>query len=154
MIPSARPGIFFTAQQMQPVFGNLIAARVRSLFRQMGSPPDFTIVELRPGRGEMAQAFSEWRYVPVEIGSQVPDRVRGVFFSNEFFDALPVEAVLFSRGEFRSNFSALAARGEECGMRTDRLETLAQASWPSGKRNLPGLWRPRRAPKSGEGGCN
>jgi len=44
------------------------------------------------GRGEMARAFAKWRYVPVEIDSGVPEQVRGVFFSNEFFDALPVEA--------------------------------------------------------------
>lgn len=42
----------------------------------------------------MAPAFPEWRYVPVEIDSDVCDQVRGVFFSNEFFDALPGEAVL------------------------------------------------------------
>jgi SAM-dependent MidA family methyltransferase len=102
--PFGKTGDFFTAEQMQPVFGNLIAARIRRLFQQMGSPLDFTIVEMGPGRGEMAQAFAEWRYVPVEIESHVPDHVRGVFFSNEFFDALPVEAVLFLRGEFRRRF--------------------------------------------------
>jgi SAM-dependent MidA family methyltransferase len=44
--------------------------------------------------------------VPVEIDSDVPDQVRGVFFSNEFFDALRVEAVLFLRAEFRCRFVA------------------------------------------------
>jgi len=258
--PFGKAGDFFTAQQMQPVFGNLIAARIRRLFQQMGSPPDFTIVELGPGRGEMAQPFSEWRYVPVEIESHIPDQVRGVFFSNEFFDALPVEAVLFLRGEFRRrfvawkdgrfawtggdlaspevaaylrrffpppvegncyeanlealtwierisraldsgwvvsidygctraeavrfprgtlmgyrrhtatddvlldpgerditahvNFSALAARGGECGMRTNRPETLSQSLMAVGEENSPGLWRRRTPPKSAEGGCN
>ena len=27
---------------------------------------DFTVVELGAGRGEMAEAFAEWRYIPVE----------------------------------------------------------------------------------------
>jgi SAM-dependent MidA family methyltransferase len=104
--PFGKAGDFFTAQQLQPVFGQLIAARVRRLFEEMGSPPDFTVVELGAGRGEMAPAFAEWHYVPVEIGRDVPEQIRGVFFSNEFFDALPVEAVLFLRGEFRRRFVA------------------------------------------------
>ena len=72
----------------------------------MGAPADFTIVARGAGRGEMAPAFAEWRYVPVEIDSDVPDQVRGVFFSNEFFDALSVEAVFFLRGEFCRRFVA------------------------------------------------
>jgi SAM-dependent MidA family methyltransferase len=104
--PFGTTGDFFTAQQMQPVFGELIAARIRRLFENMGSPSDFTVVELGAGRGEMAPGLSEWRYVPVEVDSPVPDQVRGVFFSNEFFDALPVEAVVFQRGEFRRRFVA------------------------------------------------
>jgi len=104
--PFGKAGDFFTAEQLQPVFGQLIAARIRRLFHDMGSPPDFTVVELGAGRGEMASAFAEWRYVPVEIDSHLPDGVRGVFFSNEFFDALPVEAVLYLRGEFRRRFVA------------------------------------------------
>jgi len=104
--PFGKAGDFFTAQQMQPVFGELIAARIRRLFEDMRSPADFTVVELGAGRGEMAPALAEWRYVPVEIDSHVPDQVRGVFFSNEFFDALPVEAVVFLRGEFRRRFVA------------------------------------------------
>jgi SAM-dependent MidA family methyltransferase len=104
--PFGKAGDFFTAQQIQPVFGQLIAALIRRVFQDMGSPSDFTIVELGPGRGEMAPALAEWRYVPVEIDSHVPDQIRGVFFSNEFFDALPVEAVLYLHGEFRRRFVA------------------------------------------------
>ena len=67
--PFGKHGDFFTAEQFQPVFGILIAARIRQLFRDMGEPADFTVVELGAGRGEMADAFSEWRYVPVDIDS-------------------------------------------------------------------------------------
>ena len=104
--PFGKTGDFFTAQQLQPVFGQLIAALIRRLFQDMDSPSDFTVVELGAGRGEMAPALAKWRYVPVEIDAHVPDQVRGVFFSNEFFDALPVEAVLYLRGEFRRRFVA------------------------------------------------
>ena len=104
--PFGKEGDFYTAEQMQPVFGMLIAARVRSLYQSMGAPPDFTVVELGAGRGEMAAALSDWRYVPVDLDHPIglhamPDRFRGVVFANEFFDALPVEEVTFRDGAFR-----------------------------------------------------
>ena len=103
--PFGRQGDFYTAEQIQPVFGILMAARVRALFREMGAPPDFTVVELGAGRREMAAAFSEWRYIPVDLGvdlrcGAMPDHFRGVVFANEFFDALPVEQVTFRGGAF------------------------------------------------------
>ena len=100
--PFGREGDFYTAEQIQPVFGALIAARIRQLWRDLGRPADFTVVELGAGRGEMAPAFSEWRYLPVEIGSgELPPRVDGVVFSNEFFDALPIDVAVYTKGEFR-----------------------------------------------------
>lgn len=100
--PFGKQGDFFTAEQIQPVFGILIAERIRQLHRAMGEPSDFTVVELGPGRGEMAPAFSDWRYLPLDVDAQPPAApVRGVVFSNEFFDALPVEAVTYRDGAFR-----------------------------------------------------
>jgi SAM-dependent MidA family methyltransferase len=99
--PFGREGDFYTAEQVQPVFGILIAAAVRALWHRMGEPADFTVVELGAGREEMASAFSEWRYVPVDIGrGELPSGFRGVVFSNEFFDALPVDTALFTAGTF------------------------------------------------------
>jgi len=100
--PFGKAGDFYTAEQLQPVFGILVAARVRQLCREMGDPADFTLVELGAGRGEMAGAFSEWRYVGVDLDrGALPDRFRGVVFANEFFDALPVHAATWCRGSFR-----------------------------------------------------
>jgi SAM-dependent MidA family methyltransferase len=104
--PFGKSGDFFTAEQLQPVFGWLIAARVRELWRQMGSPAEFTVVELGAGRNEMAESFGEWRHIPVEVDGTLPTEVRGVVFSNEFFDSLPVDAVLFMHGEFRRELVA------------------------------------------------
>ncbi|HWC99837.1 MAG TPA: SAM-dependent methyltransferase [Candidatus Sulfopaludibacter sp.] len=107
--PFGREGDFFTAEQVQPVFGNLMAARVRQLYRAMGAPPDFTVVELGAGRGEMAEAFAEWLYVPLDVASgELPDGFTGVIFSNEFFDALPVDAAVFRDGAFRERRVTLA----------------------------------------------
>ena len=100
--PFGKRGDFYTAEQIQPVFGILIAARVRALYHELGAPPDFTVVELGAGRREMAAAFSEWRYIPVDLAQQeMPERFRGVVFANEFFDALPVDAVAFRDGGYR-----------------------------------------------------
>src|SRR5262245_38747788 len=79
-------GDFYTAEQIQPVFGILIGQFVRQLANALGDPEDFTVLELGPGRLEMATAFERWRYIPIEAGSALPPSVRGVVFSNEFFD--------------------------------------------------------------------
>jgi len=100
--PFGKEGDFFTAEQLQPVFGILVAQRIRQLAHAMGDPTDFTVVELGAGRREMTPAFREWHYIPVDLdGGELPKHFRGVVFSNEFFDALPVRAVRYERGEFR-----------------------------------------------------
>ena len=110
--PFGKEGDFYTAEQVQPVFGQLIAARIRQLYAAMGSPADFTVVELGAGRGEMAGAFSEWRYIPIDIDSgELPSGFDGVIFSNEFFDALPVEVAVFRGGEFRQRRVTFARDG-------------------------------------------
>jgi SAM-dependent MidA family methyltransferase len=123
--PFGKSGDFFTAEQLQPVFGILIAARVRQLFHDMGEPAGFTVVELGAGRGEMSEAFSAWRYVPVDIAAGcLPDRFTGVVFSNEFFDALPVDVAVLDGAVFR-----------------DRLVTVAgdQFAWQTGDAVRPEL---------------
>jgi SAM-dependent MidA family methyltransferase len=100
--PFGKSGDFYTAEQIQPVFGVLVAARIRQLYEGMGRPPDFTVVELGAGRREMAEALSGWNYIPIDIDSgNLPERFTGVVFSNEFFDALPVEVAAFREGAFR-----------------------------------------------------
>jgi SAM-dependent MidA family methyltransferase len=100
--PFGKAGDFYTAEQIQPVFGILIAARIRQLYRAMGEPADFTVVELGAGRREMAEAFREWRYIPIDIDcGEFPTDFRGVVFSNEFFDALPVDVAVYRKGAFR-----------------------------------------------------
>jgi SAM-dependent MidA family methyltransferase len=100
--PFGAGGDFYTAEQIQPAFGILIAQRIRMLRQCMGDPEDFTVVEIGAGRGEMAEAFAEFRYIPVDLGSgALPERIRGVIFSNEFFDALPVHAAIVRDGAAR-----------------------------------------------------
>ncbi|MDW8131600.1 MAG: SAM-dependent methyltransferase [Bryobacterales bacterium] len=90
--PFGRSGDFFTAEQLQPVYGFLMAAAFAPLYEELGEPPDFAVVELGAGRAEMAPAFARWRYVPVEFGrASLPETITGVVLANEFFDALPVD---------------------------------------------------------------
>jgi len=99
--PFGKEGDFFTAEQLQPVFGILIAMRIRSLCREMGEPADFQVVELGPGRGEMAEALGKLTLVPID--GDMPGSFRGVVFSNVFFDALPVHRVAWTAGEPRES---------------------------------------------------
>ena len=112
---SARPRISSPRDKSKPVFGRLIAARVRRLFEAMGSPADFCSVELGPGRRRDAARVRGMSHVPVEIDSRLPDQVRGVFFSNEFLDALPVEAVLCSSAASSAAGSWHGRRGASSG---------------------------------------
>lgn len=108
--PFGKEGDFFTAEQIQPVFGILMAARIRQLHREMGEPSEFVVVELGAGRGEMAEAFSEWRYIALDLDSgEVPQSFSGVVFSNEFFDALPVEVAVYHDGVFREQRVSLSS---------------------------------------------
>jgi len=99
--PFGKEGDFFTAEQLQPVFGILIAARIREFRRQMGEPEDFTVVELGAGRGEMAPYIQN--LLPLSPGDRLPVRFQGVVFSNEFFDALPVHRVVWTGEEVRES---------------------------------------------------
>jgi SAM-dependent MidA family methyltransferase len=110
--PFGKKGDFFTAEQLQPVFGILIAARIKSLYREMGEPSDFTVVELGPGRGEMVEhGLADWNKLQlVPLGADLPDAFHGVVFSNEFFDALPVHRAVWINGEPRE--SLVAWRGD------------------------------------------
>jgi SAM-dependent MidA family methyltransferase len=92
--PFGRHGDYYTAEQLQPVFGRLVRAGIDRLF---ASDPELprTIVELGAGREDMRDAFQGLTYIPVDVDrGQMPDRFGGIVFANEFFDALPVDVVV------------------------------------------------------------
>ncbi len=73
-------GDFYTASQLQPLFGRLIASVL----------PNSPVLELGAGRGEMQNAFESRGYRSVGLGEPLPTSWTGTVFANEFFDALPV----------------------------------------------------------------
>jgi SAM-dependent MidA family methyltransferase len=117
--PFGKAGDFYTAEQLQPVFGLILAAYLGSLRDQMNSPADFLVAELGAGRAEMAEGLAGFRYLPVDVErGWLPERFRGVVFANEFFDALPVH-VAIRRGEgfreMRVGLDGERFRWIECG---------------------------------------
>jgi SAM-dependent MidA family methyltransferase len=100
--PFGAAGDFYTAEQLQPVFGILITQWIGATREAMGAPQDFQVVELGAGRGEMAEALSPFRYTAVDVRNGIfPAYVRGVVFANEFFDALPAPVAVRRDGAFR-----------------------------------------------------
>jgi SAM-dependent MidA family methyltransferase len=96
--PFGKDGDFFTNSQLQPVFGRLLARQLSRWREEMGSPDDFAVIEIGAGRAETLQEVQ--RCLPgvvcqaIDIGrGSLPDRLKGVVYANEFFDALPVHVV-------------------------------------------------------------
>ena len=84
-------GDFYTAEQLQPVFGLLMARAMDQLLARIAPTGPFSVVELGAGREEMRPYLQQWNYHAVESGrGELPSRIRGVVFGNEFLDALPI----------------------------------------------------------------
>ncbi len=107
-------GDFVTSPVVHPMFGWVVAAWCRDVWRRLGEPGEFRVFEPGAGDGALARSVLDWaegqadgfgeavRYVALEPNSPGSDsRVEwaqapiegaeyGVVVSNEFFDALPV----------------------------------------------------------------
>jgi SAM-dependent MidA family methyltransferase len=116
-----KSGDFLTSPVIHPMFGWAIAGWCNWVWRELGSPPEFTIFEPGAGLGQLATSILDWaagregsfakalRYIAIEPNSPGDDdRIawatpplsparHGVVVSNEFFDALPVK--LFEASE-------------------------------------------------------
>lgn len=101
-----KQGDFFTSPYTHRFFAETLARAFAAYYRELGCPRPFHLVEFGAGEGILGttilealaevstEASDACRYFPVEIDSGgVPERIRGVVFSNEFFDALPVHRV-------------------------------------------------------------
>lgn len=102
--PFGKSGDYYTAEQLQPVFGLLMRRIVRKLFAVWGSGTGRgAVIELGAGREEMTPYFADWEYIPIDAATvEWPRRERAVVFANEFFDALPVDLVEKHGGEVRA----------------------------------------------------
>jgi SAM-dependent MidA family methyltransferase len=95
-----REGDFYTSEQIQPVFGRLVAAAAETWRQQCAG--EFRLVEWGAGRGEMEEQLGRFNYAAVDRGrNSAPARFEGAVFSNELFDALAVDAAKRSQGLWR-----------------------------------------------------
>lgn len=99
--PTGIAGDYFTATQLQPVFGRLMRAEAEAMRQQLGLPEGCTLADWGAGRALMAEAFAGFRYVAVEAGTPRPEPFEGIVLANELFDALPVDIVRGGNGRMR-----------------------------------------------------
>src|SRR5688572_4961813 len=131
-------GDYYTSVQVHPAFARLLVRRFVQMWEQMGGG-EFTVLELGAGPGEFAREAQQWaarrwpefhralRYVAVDYGDSLPERVRGCVFSNEFFDAQPVHVLRNSGGRLREMF--VAQDGERFVWEEGDLSSPALAPW-------------------------
>ncbi|MEJ5367986.1 MAG: SAM-dependent methyltransferase [Bryobacteraceae bacterium] len=99
--PTGAAGDYFTATQLQPVFGRLACAALSRLRAELGLPEGCTVADWGAGRALMREFFHGFRYVAVEVSQPAPSPFEGIVFANELFDALPADAVRCRRGAAR-----------------------------------------------------
>jgi SAM-dependent MidA family methyltransferase len=107
--PFGLSGDFYTAEQLQPVFGELMESFIARL--AVNERADFSVVEIGAGRREMAPALSRWNYRGYDLdGGELPSQMHGLVLANEFFDALPVH-VLRRQADTWCELCVLAVKG-------------------------------------------
>jgi len=122
--PIGREGDFYTSSDLDPVFGKLLAKNFGQMAQTLGVAREaFTVVELGAGRGLLAREILDHHAFPyrilersaamrerqrdnlrglnVEWIDELPARLTGCIFSNEFFDALPVRRIVRRDGVLR-----------------------------------------------------
>lgn len=126
-----RGGDFFTAEQLQPVFGELLHSFVDELARSSGISP-FEVVEIGAGRADLSQALQPWGYRAVDLtqrhleGPQFPGAIRGLVLAHEFFDALPVRLLKRSGGSWSELTVSVDAGHRFCFLPAGASPTLLE----------------------------
>ena len=115
-----RRGDYYTSPYTNQVFAHILADVLAHFHRTYLGSESFQLVELGAGEGVLGedilrllqehhpQVHDRMDYLPVELNTELPERIRGVVFSNEFFDALPVHRVRVETGDLREIY----VRGE------------------------------------------
>jgi SAM-dependent MidA family methyltransferase len=160
--PLGLSGDFITAPEISQMFGEMIGLWLARLWRDIGGPGRFRLVELGPGRGTlMADALRAARVAPgfaeaaelwlVETspalraeqarrlpGARWADRLEAVpdgptlLIANEFLDALPVRQFIASRQGWRE---------KRVGLDGERLIWGLSPPLPGGCDAAEGTWR-------------
>jgi SAM-dependent MidA family methyltransferase len=118
---SGQTGDYFTAPDVGPVFGRLLAEIFKAWKAKLDSD-SFTLIEAGAGKGRLAKDILKchpFRYVAVERSAARREHLKnmevypdlsavkgaqGVLFANELIDAFPVHRVQFKDGRLRELF--------------------------------------------------
>ena len=123
---AGRRGDFITSPEVGPLFGEVITRAIDDVWKRLGSPDDFTIVEVGAGPGTLARAIlaakpqclATGRYIAVEVSETQralhPDGVQsiavmpehienGVVIANELLDNLPFDLWVYDDGWRRAH---------------------------------------------------
>lgn len=122
--PVGTDGDYFTSPSSHPAFGALLALQLDEMWRTLGSPNEFTVVEMGAGNGVLGSDINDYvmrelpeladviTYVSTDLvppdGSQLvgppaqlPIGATGCVISNELLDAMPVSRFIVQGGEVR-----------------------------------------------------
>lgn len=140
-------GDYYTSPTAHPVFGALLALQLEQMWRVMGSPARFVVVEVGSGKGGLGQDILSYAeelnspfsdsllYIRVEkaIPSKASDeqviraaglplhQLEGCVLSNELLDAFPVHRVIQQEGRLKEIYIGL--HNEELGEVVDELSS-------------------------------
>lgn len=137
--PFGADGDYYTSPAAHPAFGALLCVQLRHMWRLIGKPPRFTVVEMGAGNGILANdvaAYAERlspefarclrcicidRYTPASAANPSVDRLRahgvplraviGCLLSNELVDAFPVHRFRIVDGAPLEIYVALDGNG-------------------------------------------
>ena len=142
--PFGVSGDYYTNPMVHPAFGALLAAQLFQMWRLLGRPEPFIVVELGCGNGQLERDIVSYSrllpegfgtaldYVGLDMGDDVPViPIIGCILSNELLDSFPVHQVRVVEGALREVYVAL--EGEEL------VERLALPSTAKLQSRLDGL---------------
>jgi SAM-dependent MidA family methyltransferase len=107
-----RDGDFYTASQLQPVFGRLLAQAFSKLHAPAQPDGRVIVADWGAGQSDLRESLASFDYRAVDVGrDEIPERFRGIVLANELVDALPVDVARREGGvwsEWR-----VASKGED-----------------------------------------
>lgn len=100
-----KEGDFLTSVSVGPLLGRILARQFLKYRRELGSPPDFKVVEFGGHAGQLRNdvlgEVPGLNYRVIEAGDELPNQITGCVFSNELLDALPVHRVRVVNGHWQ-----------------------------------------------------